>query len=64
MMLVDVLDLAGADRVYLAAEATDMRESIDSLAAEVQEVLRLDPFSSCLFVVCNLRKNKLKVLVR
>jgi transposase len=59
MMPSDVRDGA---RVYLAAGATDMRKSIDSLAAEVQEVLHLDPFSSCLFVFCNRRKDKLKIL--
>ena len=55
-------DMPDGARVYLAAGATDMRKSIDSLAAEVQEVLHLDPFSSCLFVFCNRRKDKLKVL--
>ena len=55
-------DLRDGARVYLAAGATDMRKSIDSLAAEVQEVLHLDPFSSCLFVFCNRRKDKLKIL--
>lgn len=59
---LDVMDLRDAARVYLAAGATDMRKSIDSLAAEVQEVLHLDPFSSCLFVFCNRRKDKLKIL--
>ena len=63
MMAADVLDLADTARVYLAAGATDMRKSIDSLAAEVQEVLHLDPFSSCLFVFCNRRREKLKILV-
>jgi len=55
-------DLPDSVRVYLAAGATDMRKSIDSLAAEVQEVLGLDPFSSCLFVFCNRRRDKLKIL--
>jgi len=55
-------DLPESTRVYLATGATDMRKSIDSLAAEVQEALHLDPFSSCLFVFCNRRRDKLKVL--
>ena len=62
MMPADVLDVPDAARVYLAAGATDMRKSIDSLAAEVQEVLHLDPFSSCLFVFCSRRKDKIKIL--
>jgi transposase len=59
---LDVADLTNAARVYLAVGATDMRKSIDSLAAEVQVVLHLDPFSSCLFVFCNRRRDKVKIL--
>jgi len=55
-------DVPGSAQVYLAVGATDMRKSIDSLAAEVQVALHLDPFSSCLFVFCNRRKDKLKIL--
>lgn len=62
MMAADVMDVPDAARVYLAAGATDMRKSIDSLAAEVQEAMHLDPFSSCLFVFCNRRREKLKIL--
>ncbi|MCL6599944.1 MAG: IS66 family insertion sequence element accessory protein TnpB [Alicyclobacillus macrosporangiidus] len=32
-------------RVYLACDATDMRKSIDGLAALVQEHFNLNPFS-------------------
>jgi transposase len=49
-------------RVYLAAGATDMRKQIDALAALVQDVLEQDPFSNCLFVFCNRRRDKLKIL--
>ncbi|MEI7028433.1 IS66 family insertion sequence element accessory protein TnpB [Paenibacillus sp. y28] len=48
--------------VYLACGATDMRKSIDGLAAIVQEQFALDPFSSALFVFCNYRRDKLKIL--
>jgi transposase len=48
-----MLTLAGLDRVYLALGSTDLRKSIDGLAALVQEGLQLDPFSPCLFVFCN-----------
>lgn len=50
------------DRVYLACGFTDLRKSIDGLAALVQEGFRLDPFSPCLFVFCNRDRNKLKIL--
>lgn len=50
------------NRVYLAAGSTDMRKSIDGLAAIVQESFKLDPFSSNLFVFCNKNRNKIKIL--
>ena len=50
------------DRVYLASGPTDLRKSIDGLAVLVKESFALDPFSSCLFVFCNRKKDKLKIL--
>lgn len=49
-------------RVYLACGATDLRKSIDSLAVLVKESFELDPFSPCLFVFCNKKRDKLKIL--
>jgi transposase len=49
-------------RVYLAVGSTDMRKSIDGLAALVQVSFELNPFSSCLFVFCNRQRDKLKIL--
>ena len=57
-----MLDEAGIDRVYLACGATDLRKSIDGLAVLVRQGFDLDPFSRCLFVFCNRRKDKLKIL--
>lgn len=57
-----MLTTAGVQRVYLACGPTDLRKSIDSLAALVQESFGLDPFSPCLFVFCNRERNKLKIL--
>lgn len=53
---------AGVERVYLACGSTDLRKSIDGLAALVQEGFHLDPFSPCLFVFCNRQRDKLKIL--
>ncbi|GAE33001.1 IS66 family insertion sequence element accessory protein TnpB [Alkalihalobacillus hemicellulosilyticus] len=50
------------ERVYLAKGSTDLRKSIDGLAAIVQESFQLDPFSSCLFVFCNRKRDKIKIL--
>jgi len=49
-------------KVYLAVGATDPRKSIDGLAAIVQLNFELNPFDPCLFVFCNRRKDKVKVL--
>jgi transposase len=57
-----MLALHGSHRVYLASGSTDLRKSIDGLAALVQEGFGLDPFSPCLFVFCNRERNKLKIL--
>lgn len=48
--------------VYLALGATDMRKSIDGLAAIVSAAFELDPFSSSLFVFCNRNRDRLKIL--
>lgn len=57
-----MLTLSSNHRVYLACGSTDLRKSIDGLAAIVQEGFGLDPFSPCLFVFCNRERNKLKIL--
>ena len=51
-----------ADHVYLASGSTDMRKSIDGLAITVKEKFKLDPFSNCLFVFCNKKMDKIKIL--
>ena len=48
--------------IHLACGATDMRKSIDGLAALVQIAFDLDPFSESWFVFCNKERNKLKIL--
>lgn len=50
------------ERVYLACGSTDLRKSIDGLAVIVKECFDLDPFSPCLFVFCNRKRDKLKIL--
>lgn len=51
-----------ATRVLLAAGATDMRKSFDSLSAVVRGSLGGDPTSGHLYVFCNKRRDRIKVL--
>ncbi|WP_084157617.1 IS66 family insertion sequence element accessory protein TnpB [Oceanobacillus manasiensis] len=48
------------EKVYLACGPTDLRKSIDGLAIMVKEAFEL--FSPALFVLCNLNRDKLKIL--
>ena len=57
-----MLNSAIPNRVYLACGATDMRKSIDGLAAIVSFQFKLDLFSDSLFVFCNRGRDKLKIL--
>lgn len=57
-----MLNEFGIDRVYLALKSTDLRKSIDGLAVLVKEAFQLDPFSHSLFVFCNQKRDKLKIL--
>ena len=57
-----MLSYRDTDSVYLACGATDMRKSIDGLAAIVQLGFDLDPFSSSWFVFCNRGCDRLKIL--
>jgi transposase len=59
---VAVLTLSPAVRIYLATGATDLRRSIDGLAALVSERFTLDPLSGHLFLFRNRRGDRLKIL--
>jgi transposase len=58
-----VLTLSPAVRVYVATGTTDLRRSIDGLAALVRERFDLDPLSGHLFLFRNRRGDRLKILV-
>jgi transposase len=59
-----VIGLPDGVRVYLAAGRTDLRRGIDGLAAQIQTVLREDPFSGHLFIFRGRAAHTIKVLIR
>lgn len=57
------LDRAQSARIWLAAEATDMRCGFDRLAERVKAVIGQDPLSGHLFVFRSRRGDRLKILM-
>ena len=55
-------DISQAEHIYIACGYTDMRKSIDGLAATIQQSFRLDPFSKNLFLFCGRRSDRIKAL--
>lgn len=51
-----------AEHVFLACGHTDMRKSIDGLAAIVQQNFKLNPFSQDIFMFCGRSKDRIKAL--
>jgi transposase len=49
-------------KIYLACGPTDMRKEINGLAVLVELSFKLDPFDEALFVFCNRRRDRLKIL--
>lgn len=56
-------DITVCENIYIACGHTDMRKSIDGLAAIVQRQFHLDPFSKSLFMFCGKRRDRIKCLL-
>ena len=51
------------EHIFLSCGFTDMRKSVDGLAAIVQQNFQLDPFSNNLFIFCGRRHDRLTALL-
>ena len=57
-----MIGLLSTPTIYLASGATDLRKAFDGLAVLVRENLAQDPLSGSLFVFCNRRRDRIKIL--
>ena len=55
-------DFQKAQKIYIACGYTDMRKSIDGLAALIQSRFHLDPFDQALLLFCGRKNTKMKAL--
>ena len=55
--------LGPATKIYLAAEAVDMRKGFDGLYGLVRDQLGMDPLSGHLFLFTNRTRTRVKALV-
>ena len=57
-----MLMLSPAVKIFLCAQATDMRRSFDKLAEMTRSILAQDPLSGHLFVFFNKPRDRVKIL--
>ena len=58
-----MLTIGARGQIFLVAGVTDMRKAFNTLAAVVRNQLHRDPLTGDLFVFCNRRKDRIKILV-
>ena len=56
-------DFLSVEQIYIACGRTDMRKSIDGLAAIVKQNFSMDPFQPCLFLFSGRKHDRLKALL-
>lgn len=57
-----ILNDIPAEQIYICCGTTDMRRSIDGLAAMVQQSFKLDPCNRNLYLFCGKRSDRIKAL--
>jgi transposase len=57
-----MLALTSTTAIYLACGVTDLRKSFNGLSGIVEESLARDPTSGQVFVFCNRRRDRMKIL--
>jgi transposase len=57
-----MLSFAGSLRVFLSVEPCDLRKSFEGLYALAESRLGEDPRGGAIFVFCNRRRDRLKIL--
>jgi transposase len=55
-------DFLSTEKIYIACGRTDLRKSIDGLAAMVQQNFKMNPFQKSLFLFSGRRHDRLKAL--
>jgi transposase len=58
-----MIALPSSVRIYVAAEAVDLRRGFDGLAALTRSVINQDPMCGHLFVFLNRRRDRVKILM-
>ena len=57
-----MLSFPAAIQVFLCTQPCDMRRSFDGLSMMAEHIIRCNPFSGNLFVFCNRRSDRVKIL--
>lgn len=57
-----MLSFPAAIQVFLCTQPCDMRRSFDGLSMMAEHIIRCNPFSGHLFVFCNRRSDRVKIL--
>lgn len=60
--MLNDLEVAKFDHVYICCGRSDLRKGIDGLVAIISENMKLDPFSHSLFLFCGSRKDRIKAI--